>query len=63
MKPINNTDIVNGEPKDIIEGRKTNVNMIIINRDDDTTSIEKLKYRDKAYVSPYAKFDRKRKKK
>lgn len=63
IKPVNNNDIVTGEPKDIIEGRKANVNMIIINRNDDFTPIEKLKYRDKAYISPYAKFDKIRKRK
>lgn len=63
IKPINNSDIVTGEPKDIIEDRKTNVNMIIINRNDDITPIEKLKYRAKTYISPYAKFDKIRKRK
>lgn len=59
-KTIKSTDIITGETRSIIEIEDASV-MNINNRNDNNNFIEKLKYRDKAYISPYAKFDRKRK--
>ena len=57
-KTIKSTDIITGETRSTIEIEDASVVefTFIINN-------EKLKYKDKAYVSPYAKFDRIRKKK
>ena len=66
-KTIKSTDIINGETRSTIEIEDASVmnsTFIITNRNDNNNNfIEKLKYRDKAYVSPYAKFDRIRKRK
>ena len=61
-KTIKSTDIITGETISTIEIEDASV-MNINNRNDHNNFIEKLKYRDKAYVSPYAKFDRIRKRK
>lgn len=63
-KTIKSNDIITGETRSIIEIEDASVMefpFIINNRNDNNNFIEKLKYRDKAYVSPYAKFDRIRK--
>ena len=65
-KTIKSTDIITGETRNTIEIEDASVmnsTFIITNRNDNNNFIEKLKYRDKAYVSPYAKFDRIRKRK
>ena len=65
-KTIKSTDIITGETRSIIEIEDASVmnsTFIITNRNDNNNFIEKLKYRDKVYVSPYAKFDRIRKRK
>ena len=66
-KTIKSTDIITGETRSTIEIEDASVMefpFIINNRNDNNNNfIEKLKYRDKAYVSPYAKFDRIRKRK
>ena len=66
-KTIKSNDIITGETRSIIEIEDASVmnsTFIITNRNDNNNNfIEKLKYRDKAYVSPYAKFDRIRKRK
>ena len=65
-KTIKSNDIITGETRSIIEIEDASVmnsTFIITNRNDNNNFIEKLKYRDKAYVSPYAKFDRIRKRK
>lgn len=65
-KTIKSTDIITGETRSTIEIEDASVMefpFIINNRNDNNNFIEKLKYRDKAYVSPYAKFDRIRKRK
>ena len=66
-KTIKSTDIITGETRSTIEIEDASVmnsTFIITNRNDNNNNfIEKLKYRDKAYVSPYAKFDRIRKRK
>ena len=61
-KTIKSTDIITGETRSIIEIEDAS-GMNINNRNDNNNLIEKLKYKDKAYVSPYAKFDRIRKRK
>ena len=63
---IKSTDIITGETRSTIEIEDESVmnsTFIINNHNDNNHFIEKLKYKDKAYVSPYAKFDRIRKKK
>ena len=66
-KTIKSTDIITGETRSTIEIEDASVMefpFIINNRNDNNNNfIEKLKYRDKAYVSPYGKFDRIRKRK
>ena len=66
-KTIKSNDIITGETRSIIEIEDAyvmNSTFIINNRNDNNNNfIEKLKYKDKAYVSPYAKFDRIRKRK
>ena len=65
-KTIKSNDIINGETRSIIEIEDASVmnsTFIINNRNDNNNFIEKLKYKDKTYVSPYAKFDRIRKRK
>ena len=65
-KTIKSTDIITGETRSTIEIEDESVmnsTFIITNRNDNNNFIEKLKYKDKAYVSPYAKFDRIRKRK
>ena len=65
-KTIKSTDIITGETRSTIEIEDASVmnsTFIITNRNDNNNFIEKLKYRNKAYVLPYAKFDRIRKKK
>ena len=65
-KTIKSTDIITGETRSTIEIEDVSVmnsTFIINNRNDNHNFIEKLKYRDKAYISPYAKFDRIRKRK
>lgn len=65
-KTIKSTDIITGETRSTIEIEDASVmnsTFIITNRNDNNNFIEKLKHRDKAYVSPYTKFDRIRKRK
>ena len=65
-KTIKSTDIITGDTRSTIEIEDASVmnsTFIITNRNDNNNFIEKLKYRDKVYVSPYAKFDRIRKRK
>ena len=65
-KIIKSTDIITGETRSTIEIEDASVmnsTFIICNRNDNNNFIEKLKYKDKSYVSPYAKFDRIRKRK
>ena len=63
-KTIKSNDIITGETRSIIEDASVmNSTFIINNRNDNNNFIEKLKYKDKAYVSPYAKFDRIKKRK
>ena len=65
-KTIKSTDIITGDTRSTIEIEDASVmnsTYIICNRNDNNNFIEKLKYRDKVYVSPYAKFDRIRKRK
>lgn len=65
-KTIKSTDIITGETRSTIEIEDASVMefpFIIANGNYKNKFIEKLKYRDKAYVSPYAKFDRIRKRK
>ena len=65
-KIIKSTDIITGETRSTIEIEDSSVmnsTFIITNRNDNNNFIEKLKYKDKSYVSPYAKFDRIRKRK
>ena len=63
-KTIKSNDIITGETRSIIEDASVmNSTFIINNRNDNNNFIEKLKYKDKSYVSPYAKFDRIKKRK